>query len=97
MPEYTNLQHMPARHEHVEKALRYNTPPPAGFGSQIGHVTTELLDIQANNLQAGRQQTTLGDEADAAYQRYLDSFEHAIPEFFQTRVSTGSGTGGGSQ
>lgn len=96
MPEYTNLRSATREYPHVEQALRYNTPPPAGFGSQIGYVTAELLDIQANNVQAARKQTTLGDEAGAAYTRYLKSFDHAIPEFFQKTVSSGNGSGTGS-
>jgi hypothetical protein len=68
--------------------------PPVYLGSdEIGDTTRHLLKMQADNSFAGPPRPMLGAEAAAAYQRYLDSFNHPIPEFFETNVETDSGGG----
>ncbi|SEL69191.1 Protein of unknown function [Pseudoxanthomonas sp. GM95] len=57
--------------------------------SEIGTTTRALLRMQVEGTYAGRSQPMLGDEATAAYQRYLKSFEHPIPEFFEGNLPSG--------
>lgn len=52
----------------------------------IGQVTRQLLRMQVDGSHAGHRLPMLGDEASAAYRRYIDSFSHPIPEFFETTV-----------
>lgn len=70
-------------------------PPPAEPASvtqppdqtrQIGDTTRYLLQLQASGHAAGTSLPMLGDEASASYRRYLKSFEHPIPEFYETPV-----------
>ena len=61
---------------------------------EIGESTRSLLDMQANGSNAGKVLPILGDEASRSYKRYIDSFEHPIPEKFEQAVQTGSGSGG---
>jgi hypothetical protein len=78
-----------------------NTPTP-GFAptevappfhaSQIGDTTRYVLQLQADGTQAGKPLPMLGDEATAAYRRYLKSFEHPIPDFYDTTLSKNSDT-----
>lgn len=65
--------------------------PPSRSHGEIGSTTRHLLQLQADNAIAGPPRPMLGAEASAAYQRYLDSFNHPIPEFFETNVETASG------
>jgi hypothetical protein len=67
-------------------------PPPA----RIGDTTRQILRMQAEGSRAGRPLPILGDEASASYKRYLKSFDHDIPEFFQTTVDKNSSGGTGS-
>ncbi len=67
--------------------------PPATYSNEIGSATRHLLQLQADNAIAGPPRPMLGTEASAAYQRYLESFNHPIPEFFETNVETDSGSG----
>ncbi|WP_329742408.1 DUF3613 domain-containing protein [Dyella sp. A6] len=55
----------------------------------IGYVTRRLLRMQVSGTHAGPALPMLGDEASAAYRRYMQSFSHPIPEFFETTVSKG--------
>lgn len=90
MPEYTNLRtplegSAPPLPDATEAG-----PPPTEFGTPIGPATQRLLRMQSSNIHAAPPRPMLGDEASAAYKRYLDSFSHPIPEFFQTEVDTSS-------
>lgn len=64
-----------------------------GDDGGIGYTTRQLLRMQASGSQAGPSLPMLGDEATAAYRRYLQSFNHPIPEFFQSTVNR-NGSGG---
>ena len=50
----------------------------------VGDTTRYLLQLQADGSQAGKTLPMLGDEATASYRRYLKSFEHPIPDFYDT-------------
>jgi hypothetical protein len=65
---------------------------PPFRASQIGDTTRYVLQLQANGTQAGKALPMLGDEATAAYQRYLKSFEHPIPDLYETTLSKNSDT-----
>ncbi|MBD8898945.1 DUF3613 domain-containing protein [Rhodanobacter sp. DHG33] len=73
-------------------------PPPladVGDNGGVGSTTRQLLRMQTSGSQAGQSSPMLGDEATAAYRRYMQSFNHPIPEFFQSTVSkNGSGSSG---
>lgn len=62
---------------------------------EVGDATRRLLQLQASGQAAAPALPLLGQPAGAAYQRYLDSFSHAIPEFFDSTVPAGSGGSGG--
>ncbi len=64
---------------------------PAGIGS----TTRALLQLQASGRRAGNALPILGDQARRSHQRYLQSFEHPIPEFFEIRVKDEASGGGG--
>jgi hypothetical protein len=61
----------------------------------IGYTTRQLLQMQASGSQAGNHLPMLGDEASASYRRYIQSFNHPIPEFYETTVGkNGSNSSG---
>jgi len=68
------------------------TPAPAGAETRIrvGDVTHALLQAQADGRVAGPRLPMLGATADISWQRYLDSFKHPLPEFFENKVSKNS-------
>lgn len=65
---------------------------PTEDSTQVGDVTHQLFAMQAQGTQAGRHLSIPGQEASASYQRYLKSFEHPIPEFYETAVNNGKGS-----
>jgi hypothetical protein len=75
----------------------YAPPPLADVGDDggVGSTTRQLLRLQVSGSQAGQALPMLGDEATAAYRRYMQSFNHPIPEFFQSTVNK-NGSGGGN-
>ncbi|MQR01397.1 DUF3613 domain-containing protein [Glaciimonas soli] len=54
---------------------------------RVGDVTHTLLQAQADGRVAGPRLPMLGVTATASWQRYLDSFQHPLPEFFKVNVS----------
>ncbi|HWW06157.1 DUF3613 domain-containing protein [Collimonas sp.] len=54
---------------------------------RVGDVTRTLLQAQADGRVAGPRLPMLGVTADASWQRYLDSFRHPLPEFFETKIN----------
>lgn len=72
-----------------------NMPPLADVGDDggIGSTTRQLLRMQTSGSQAGQPLPMLGDEATAAYRRYMQSFNHPIPEFFQSAVNRNGNAG----
>ncbi|MDV5766645.1 DUF3613 domain-containing protein [Stenotrophomonas maltophilia] len=60
--------------------------------SQIGDTTRDLFRLQASGQQAGQRLPILGDQATLSYARYMKSFEHEIPDFFETDVAKSKGS-----
>lgn len=60
--------------------------------SQIGDTTRNLFRLQASGQQAGQHLPILGDQATLSYARYMKSFEHEIPDFFETDVAKSKGS-----
>jgi hypothetical protein len=77
----------------MQAALSNNT---AEVKTQVGEVTHQLLNMQSQGTHAGKRLSTPGPEASASYERYLKSFEHPIPDFYDTAVSKNGGTSSGS-
>lgn len=74
-------------------------PAAAGYAAarpartQVGDSTRALLRLQAEGSSAGNALPMLGEAASRSYQRYLNSFDHPIPEYFETTVPTSSTAG----
>jgi hypothetical protein len=51
----------------------------------VGHSTRELLAVQSSNAVAGSTQRLSAAAQTRVYKRYLDSFTHQIPEFYEKR------------
>ncbi|PXV55341.1 Protein of unknown function [Dyella jiangningensis] len=62
--------------------------------TEVGDVTRQLLVMQRQGTHAGKALPIPGQEASASYLRYLKSFEHPIPEFYEGAVSKNIGAGG---
>ncbi len=84
----------------ADQAELSSTPPlpaasaPSSFyAAQVGDTTRHLLQIQAEGNQAGKPLPMLGAEASASYARYLKSFNHDIPEFYETTIGKDAGGG----
>lgn len=82
----------------TEPAIRQNASPspaadaPAFVPAGIGETTRALLRLQAEGTQAGNALPMLGEAASRSYQRYLDSFKHPVPEYFDAALpASGSG------
>ncbi|HEL3213836.1 TPA: DUF3613 domain-containing protein [Stenotrophomonas maltophilia] len=60
--------------------------------SRIGDTTRDLFRLQASGQQAGQRLPILGDQATLSYARYMKSFEHEIPDFFETDVAKSKGS-----
>ncbi|MHC1651935.1 DUF3613 domain-containing protein [Stenotrophomonas maltophilia] len=73
-----------------------SAPMPAASAApvrdQIGDATRNLFRLQASGQQAGPRLPILGDQATLSYARYLKSFQHEIPDFFETDVGKSKGT-----
>lgn len=66
-----------------------DVPPPAAPRARLqsGEATRNLFRLQASGQKAGQRLPILGDQATLSYARYLKSFEHEIPDFFETDVA----------
>ncbi len=62
---------------------------------QLGDTTRALLQLQASGERAGRPHTVLGDQASRSYTRYLNSFDHPIPEYLEQSVRKDVASEGG--
>ncbi len=64
---------------------------------QLGDTTRALLQLQASGERAGKPHTVLGDQASRSYARYLESFDHPIPEYLEhsVRKDVGGSSEGG--
>lgn len=74
------------------------TPVPAATAPRNrnapGDATRNLLRLQASGSHAGAALPVLGDQAHRAHARYLKSFEHELPEFFDITVGQAPQGGG---
>lgn len=64
--------------------------------SQVGDTTRALLQLQADSNRPGTALPMLGEAASRSYQRYLNSFDHPIPEYFEAALPNPK-QGGGSR
>ncbi|MCY0388167.1 DUF3613 domain-containing protein [Robbsia sp. Bb-Pol-6] len=64
----------------------YGTAEPR---DELGRDTRAALALQVDGQAAGPMLPIPGEEASASYKRYLDSFAHPIPEFFEKKVKSG--------
>lgn len=54
--------------------------------TEIGGATRALLRMQADANRPGNPLPMLGEAASRSYQRYLNSFDHPIPEYFEATL-----------
>jgi hypothetical protein len=78
------------------QADQYAAANGRGTATSVGDTTRRLLALQAGGSVAGKHLPMLGDQASAAYVRYLKSFEHPIPEFYETSLGNNNGSGSGT-
>lgn len=77
---------MTADDHHAARVVQANQPAHAVGHHRIGDATRSLLRLQASGQAAPAALPMLGEQANAAYKRHLESFNHPIPEFFDTAV-----------
>jgi len=91
-PDYLIQQaHKSRRRLGVEKIdlwQLHRIDPAVPREEQFGDVTRGLLAAQADGRRAGAALPVLGAVSTAAWDRYLASFTHPVPEWFQKRVDT---------
>ena len=69
------------------QAPQASAPVESEARIRVGDVTHTLLQAQADGRVAGPRLPMLGATADASWQRYLDSFRHPLPDFYENKVS----------
>ncbi|MEB0013062.1 DUF3613 domain-containing protein [Glaciimonas sp. Gout2] len=62
-------------------------PEPEPSRTRVGDVTRSLLQAQVDGRVAGSQLPMLGVTAEASWERYMNSFTHPLPEFFEAKVA----------
>ncbi|WP_144022240.1 DUF3613 domain-containing protein [Caballeronia sordidicola] len=86
-PQYETVARRPVMEQPVEAPV-----------TRIGDSTVAWLAMQREGRLAAPAQPMLGVEADAAFRRYLKSFDHPIPAQLNSSVGeVGAGSGGGAQ
>lgn len=103
LPLPARAQQAPLTGQMLAPAVPAPAPTPAppanaadtdgGTAGQVGDVTRRLLALQVAGTQAGKALPIPGAEASASYARYLKSFEHPIPAFFESTVPNAAGSG----
>ncbi|WGQ34724.1 DUF3613 domain-containing protein [Alcaligenes faecalis] len=71
---------------HVQNERRH-IPPRL----EVGPDTRSLLSMQADPEREGQVLPVHGAAANLAWERYLNSFKHPIPEYMTERIKTNSG------
>lgn len=61
--------------------------PAAADSVAAGAATRAWLDAQRNGESAAPARSVAGVVASRTYQRYLDSFDHPLPVFFERKAS----------
>jgi len=64
-------------------------PTTAVVRERMGDVTRSLLALQADGQSAGGELPILGPVSTASWNRYLKSFNQAIPQWFTEKVESG--------
>lgn len=59
---------------------------PMRVSPRIGDATMDLLNMQADGSAAAPVLPMLGVTAELSWQRYLDSYKHPIPEFYENKI-----------
>ncbi|WP_427307526.1 DUF3613 domain-containing protein [Cupriavidus sp. H39] len=74
----------------AEAAVASTMPPGRPAQREIGADTRAILAIQREGTQAGPMLPMHGEQAALGYERYLNSFRFALPEFYtgQANAST---------
>lgn len=72
----------PESRSYAEDTSLYKYVPP----EPLGKTTKSLLAMQADTNRPGTPHTMLGATATIAWDRYLNSFNHAIPEWFEEKI-----------
>lgn len=67
--------------------------PPRRRAEPVGDATRRLLEVQAGGGQSAPARPALGATASLSWQRYLDSFKHPQPLWFDRRVQRDDGGG----
>lgn len=61
-------------------------PAARGRSPFVGATARHLLESQASGRIAAPAQPMSGATASASWKRYVDTFSHPVPEFFESRV-----------
>ncbi|MFS8931802.1 DUF3613 domain-containing protein [Cupriavidus taiwanensis] len=74
----------------MTEAAAADMPPARSAQREIGADTRTILAIQREGTQAGPMLPMHGEQAALGYERYLNSFRFALPEFYtgQANAST---------
>jgi len=72
----------PESKSYAEDTSLYKYIPP----EPLGKTTRSLFAMQADTNRPGTPHTILGATATIAWDRYLNSFNHAIPEWFEEKI-----------
>lgn len=72
----------PESKSYAEDTSLYKYVPP----EPLGKTTRSLLAMQADTNRPGTPHTMLGATATIAWDRYVNSFNHAIPEWFEEKI-----------
>lgn len=67
------------------------SPPGNAAADGFGGVTRSWLDLQRSGRSAAPDRPMSGVVASRVYKRYLNSFEHPLPEFFGREPAAASG------
>ncbi|AZG08173.1 DUF3613 domain-containing protein [Pigmentiphaga sp. H8] len=68
----------------TEPMMATASTAPQGRSRPNGDVTSEVVRMQAEGRQAGKALPMLGATAQPSWKRYIDSYSHPIPEFYET-------------
>lgn len=78
-------------------ASAYAVSGDATLSTPIDTATQSAFEMQRSGTNAGEPLAMSGDQASAAYARYLKSFDTAIPVFFGSSLKSDVSSAGGSQ
>jgi hypothetical protein len=76
----------PAPSSNVAAPTLDAVPAARGRSPFVGATARHLLESQASGRIAAPAQPMSGVTASASWKRYVDTFSHPVPEFFESRV-----------